>query len=70
MRSPPRHQLLRLSLGTVLCAFSGLSIVLTMILQPFPDGAWYAFPLGFLTGLGAGLGVTLVLYVLISSRRQ
>ena len=61
---------LQLAIGSLLTLLSVLSIVYTMIAHPFQDGAWYAFPLGFITGLAGGFGVTLVIHNLIVIRNR
>jgi predicted ABC-type sugar transport system permease subunit len=60
----------KIALGSVLSTFAALGIVLTILLEwhqaPFP----WSFILGFVNGILAGLGATLVVYGLIERRRN
>jgi len=59
----------KLALGSVLSTFGALAIVLSVLFEWTAAPRPWGFLLGFITGVVAGLGVTLAISGLIDRRR-
>jgi predicted ABC-type sugar transport system permease subunit len=59
----------KLGIGSVLSTFGALGIVLSLILEWTAAPQPWGFLLGFVFGVAAGLGATLVITGLIEQRR-
>jgi hypothetical protein len=59
----------RVGIGSVLSTFGALGVVLSMILEWTSAPEPWGFLLGFVFGVAAGLGATLVITGLVEQRR-
>ena len=59
----------KIALGSVLASFGALGIVLSLLLEWTAAPRPWGFLLGFVVGVAAGLGATLVITGLVERRR-
>lgn len=60
----------KLALGAALASVGGLLLVLSPVVGWYPLPGPWEFPVGFSTGLFAGLGAVLAIVGLVDSRRK